>query len=304
MKTGRTTRGADSTRAFAVLAIALAKGADATQSRSPNIKLKPNTKLKVADPKKLPRDRITNQSSNTHSPGLLTRKPTMSLSLKIRSLIFGLVSTGLIAGCTTTDPNTGEQKVSHTAKDAGIGAIAGAVLGAATSSKHDRGKGALIGATVGGGIGAAVGHHTDKQEAELRKKLENSGVEVQRQGDTINLVVPSAISFATNSAQLTPNFYGPLNGVATSLKEYPDTTVQIVGHTDSTGTAAYNQQLSVNRANAVVVYLSAQGVATERMQAVGMGPSQPIADNKTAEGRAQNRRVEIKIIPREAPPNN
>jgi outer membrane protein OmpA-like peptidoglycan-associated protein len=112
--------------------------------------------------------------------------------------------------------------------------------------------------------------------------------------------VPGAISFATNSAQLTPNFYSSLNQVAGSLKEYADSNVQIIGHTDSTGPAALNQQLSVNRANAVVVYLSAQGIEPTRMQALGMGPSQPVADNRTSEGRAQNRRVEIKIIPREA----
>ncbi|MFT3929724.1 MAG: OmpA family protein [Spongiibacteraceae bacterium] len=231
----------------------------------------------------------------------MTSTATASFIRKPRALAVGFVTAALLAGCMTTDPNTGDRKVSNTTKDASIGAVAGAILGAAVSSKHDRGKGALIGAAAGGGIGAAIGHRADKQEAELRKQLENSGVEVQRQGDTINLVVPNAISFATNSAQLTSNFYGPLNDVATSLKSYPDTTVQIIGHTDSTGAAAYNQQLSVNRANAVVVYLTAQGVDHERMQAIGMGASQPIADNKTAEGRAQNRRVEIKIIPRETP---
>lgn len=292
MKTGRTTRSADTTRAFAVLAISLAKGADA---QSPHkVSTKPNTTPR--NPKRalnssLPPRRSTLSSSHA------------SLMGKIRPFLVGFMATALLAGCMTTDPNTGERKVSHTTKDAGIGAVAGAVLGAAVSSKSDRGKGALIGAAAGGGIGAAIGHRADKQEAELRKELENSGVEVQRQGNTINLVVPNAISFATNSAQLTSNFYGPLNDVAVSLKNYPDTTVQIVGHTDSTGSAAYNQQLSVNRANAVVVYLTAQGVAKERMQAVGMGLNQPIADNKTAEGRAQNRRVEIKIIPRETPQN-
>lgn len=279
MKTGRTTRSGDTTRAFAVLAIALAKGATDTRTTQ-----------------------TSNRAPNTKPPSLLTRKAAMSLSPKPRTLAIGLMTTALLAGCMTTDPNTGEKKVSRTSRDAGIGAVAGAVLGAAVSSKSDRGKGALIGAAAGGGIGAAIGHRADKQEAELRKQLENSGVEVQRQGDTINLVVPNAISFATNSAQLTSNFYGPLNDVATSLKSYPDTTIQIIGHTDSTGSATYNQQLSVNRANAVVVYLTAQGVAKERMQAVGMGLNQPIADNKTAEGRAQNRRVEIKIIPREPAP--
>jgi outer membrane protein OmpA-like peptidoglycan-associated protein len=237
-------------------------------------------------------------SQRTYIPKPL--KNRIPKQLKTRSpLVVGFIAAALLAGCTTTDPHTGEQKTSNTAKDAGIGAVAGAILGAAVSSKHDRAKGALAGAAIGGGIGAAVGHRADKQEAELRKKLENSGVEVERQGNTINLVVPNAISFATNSAQLTPNFYGPLNQVAESLKAYSDTSVQIVGHTDSTGSATYNQQLSVNRANAVVVYLSAQGVNPERMQAIGMGLSQPIADNKTVEGRAQNRRVEIKIIPHE-----
>lgn len=228
----------------------------------------------------------------------------MSLTKSRSPFVVGFIASALLVGCTTTDPNTGEQKASHTAKDAGIGAVAGAILGAATSSKRDRTRGVLTGAAIGGGIGAAVGHHTDKQEAELRKKLENSGVDVQRQGDTINLVVPSAISFATNSAELTPNFYESLNKVGESLKAYNDTTVQIVGHTDSTGSASYNQQLSVNRANAVVVYLSAQGIAPERFQAIGMGKNQPIADNNTVEGRAKNRRVEIKIVPRDTAPAN
>jgi outer membrane protein OmpA-like peptidoglycan-associated protein len=217
---------------------------------------------------------------------------------KVRSLLSLSIIAILSSGCTTTDPQTGKQKASHTAVDAGVGALAGAALGALTSSSKDRNKGILTGAVVGGAIGGAVGHRADKQEAQLREKLANSGVEVERHGDTINLVVPGAISFATNSAQLAPNFYASLNQVAMSLQDYPDSTVQIVGHTDSTGAAAFNQQLSVNRANAVVVYLTAQGIDQQRMQAVGMGSSQPIADNKTIEGRAQNRRVEIKIIPR------
>lgn len=302
MKTGKTTRNADTTRAFAALAIALAKGAAANTANATRAKTtrKQNSK------------KISHTPTEIVPPEPAARKPTMSLSNKSHTLqssrtarpyfIAGLLSAALLTGCMTTDPNTGEQKVSHTSKDAGIGAAAGAILGAVTSGNHDRGRGALIGAALGGGIGAAVGHHSDKQEAELRKKLENSGVEVQRQGDTINLIVPSAISFATNSAQLTPNFYASLNKVGASLKDYPDSTVQIVGHTDSTGAAAYNQQLSVNRANAVVMYLSAQGVEPARMQAVGMGATQPIADNNTVEGRAQNRRVEIKIIPRENSP--
>ncbi|MET0378835.1 MAG: OmpA family protein [Spongiibacteraceae bacterium] len=223
----------------------------------------------------------------------------MRRNLLIAGLFACATAGTLLTGCATTDPATGERKVSNTAKDAGIGAVAGAILGAAVSGHDDRGRGAVTGAVLGGAIGGAVGHRADKQEAELREKLAQSGVDVQRQGDTINLVVPGAISFATNSAQLTPNFYESLNKVATSLKEFPDSAVQIVGHTDSTGAASYNQQLSVNRASAVVMYLAAQGVEQTRLQATGMGPSQPVADNTTAEGRAQNRRVEIKIIPHE-----
>jgi outer membrane protein OmpA-like peptidoglycan-associated protein len=225
---------------------------------------------------------------------------------KIRALAIAATMTSVLAvtGCASPNPYAGgpqggDKKTSNTAVGAGVGAVAGAALGALTSSKHDRNRGLLTGAVVGGAIGGAVGYRADKQEAQLRERLANSGVAVERQGDTINLVVPGAISFATNSAQLEPDFYASLNQVAGSLKEYPDSTVQIVGHTDSTGAAAYNQQLSVNRANAVVVYMSAQGIEPARMQALGMGPSQPVADNGTVEGRARNRRVEIKIVPHE-----
>ncbi|MDB6060838.1 MAG: hypothetical protein JWM78_941 [Verrucomicrobiaceae bacterium] len=224
------------------------------------------------------------------APKFFTSKSFLSISI---------LAVFILTGCTTTDPSTGEQKTSNTAKDAGIGAVAGAVIGAMTASRHDRTKGVLTGAVLGGAVGGAVGHHSDKQEAELREKLARSGVDVQRQGDTIKLVMPGAISFETNSAQLAPAFYQSLNKVAGSLKDFPDTTIQIVGHTDSTGAAVYNQQLSVNRANAVAIYLAAQGVERSRLEAVGMGFSQPIADNKTAEGRAQNRRVEVKIVPHE-----
>jgi outer membrane protein OmpA-like peptidoglycan-associated protein len=236
----------------------------------------------------------------TRKKQLLKGKRMMFMSQKI--LIASVIGAMILTGCTTTDPRSGEQKTSHTATDAGVGALAGAVIGAMTSSNHDRTRGVLTGAVLGGAIGGAVGHHTDKQEAELREKLANSGVEVQRQGDTIKLVMPGAISFETNSAQLAPTFYESLNKVSASLKDFSDTSVQVVGHTDSTGSAAYNQQLSINRANAVAIYMAVQGVDRARMQTVGMGFSQPISDNHTSEGRAQNRRVEVKIIPHEGTP--
>lgn len=216
-----------------------------------------------------------------------------------RKLLTGAMVVALLGGCATPNPYANQQQQAgnnNTATGAGIGAIAGAVLGAAVSSKHDRGKGALIGAATGAAVGGGVGYHMDRQEKELRERLANSGVDVQRQGDTLKLVVPSAISFDSNSAQLRPEFDEPLNQVAASLNQFPDTHIQVVGHTDSTGGIALNQQLSLNRANAVALYLGGRGVAASRIQTAGMGPSQPIASNDTTAGRAQNRRVEIKIV--------
>jgi len=217
-----------------------------------------------------------------------------------RALLAGAITTALLAGCAAPNPYANQQQSqagsNNTAKGAGIGAIAGAVLGAAVSGNHDRGRGALIGAAAGAAVGGGVGYHMDRQEKQLRERLANSGVDVQRQGDTLRLVVPSAISFDTNSASLRPEFDGPLNQVADSLNQFPDTHIQVIGHTDSTGGVALNQQLSVNRANAVALYLGGRGVAGSRIETAGMGASQPIASNDTPAGRAQNRRVEIKIV--------
>ncbi|MES2356311.1 MAG: OmpA family protein [Pseudomonadota bacterium] len=209
------------------------------------------------------------------------------------------IAASLVTGCTTMNPNTGEQKASNATKDAGIGALAGAVLGGLSSSKSDRTKGILTGAVIGGAAGAGVGYYADQQEAKLREKLADSGVSVQRQGQNINLVLPGAITFATGSAQLQAAFTPTLNQVASSLQEFPHSQVQVTGHTDSTGSAANNQQLSQNRANAVAVYLGGRGIQSQRIQTFGMGASQPIASNDSPAGRAQNRRVEIKIIPGE-----
>src|SRR5690606_27822223 len=153
-----------------------------------------------------------------------------------KTLLSTVLMSAVLAGC-ATDPNTGERReASNTAKGAGIGAIAGAVLGAAVS--HDnRGKGAAIGAVLGGGTGAAIGYRKDKQEAELREKLKNSGVGVQSDGNDIKLILPGNISFDSGSAALRPDFYQSLNQVAESLRQYPQTQVRVVGHTDSTGRA-------------------------------------------------------------------
>ena len=200
-------------------------------------------------------------------------------------------------GCASTDPYTGEKKTSNTGKGAGIGAIAGAVLGAAASSKKDRGRGALTGAVVGGAIGGGVGKYMDNQEDALRDRLQGSGVQVSRQGDNLNLIMPGNITFATNQSAIRSDFYDVLNSVVLVLKEYNQTTVIVSGYTDSTGSLALNQRLSEDRANSVRNYFASQQIAGNRLQAAGYGPSNPVASNATEEGRQANRRVEIKLIP-------
>lgn len=177
-----------------------------------------------------------------------------------------------------------------------IGAASGAVLGALVSGDGDRGDGALIGAVVGGAVGAGVGYNLDQQEAELRQELD-SGVTITNTGDRLIVSFPDAILFATNSFIVRPGLNNDMASLAQSLQRYPNSTIQVVGHTDSDGEAGFNQQLSEQRANAVSNVLQNQGVPRSRIQAFGRGESQPIATNLSAEGKAQNRRVEIVILP-------
>jgi outer membrane protein OmpA-like peptidoglycan-associated protein len=210
--------------------------------------------------------------------------------------LIACVSILTLVGC-ATDPNTGERTATKTGKGAGIGAIAGAVLGAAASSKHDRNRGALTGAIVGAAVGGGVGHYMDKQEKELREKLKNSDVQVERQGDNLNLIMPGNVTFAVGKSDIRSDFYSTLNSVAQALREYDQTNVRISGYTDSTGPLSLNQRLSEDRANSVRTYFLAQGVNASRIDAAGYGPSNPIASNATEDGRQANRRVEIKLIP-------
>lgn len=213
----------------------------------------------------------------------------------VRKFFSGLLVVGLM-GCQTTDPYTGESKTSNTAKDAGIGALAGAVLGAAIN--HDnRGKGALIGAAVGGAAGGGYGHYQDKQEEKLRQELAGSGVDVQRNGDNIKLIMPGNITFRTGSSEIQADFYDTLNSVASSLKEFPDSNVRITGYTDSTGDEMKNQILSEQRASSVARYLQSQGVTTARVQTSGLGERNPLQSNDTDAGRQANRRVELDVVP-------
>ncbi|TXH99291.1 MAG: OmpA family protein [Pseudomonas sp.] len=207
----------------------------------------------------------------------------------------------LLTGCASQNPydsqgQQGSTGMSKTAKYGGLGAVAGAVAGAAIN--HDnRGKGALIGAAVAGAAGAGYGYYADKQEAELRRSMQGTGVEVQRQGDNIQLIMPGNITFATDSADIASSFYSPLNNLASSFRQYNQNSIEIVGHTDSTGNHAYNVGLSQRRAQSVANYLMAQGVDSSRLSTRGMGPDQPVASNATADGRAQNRRVEVTLRP-------
>ncbi|HBF29039.1 OmpA family protein [Rhizobium sp.] len=216
-----------------------------------------------------------------------------------RFVLVALAATFLSA-CTTTDPYTGEQKMSNTAGGAMIGAGLGALGGFALSGGHSgaaRRNSALIGAGIGALAGGAIGGYMDNQESELRAQLQGTGVSVTRQGDRIILNMPSNITFPTDQYQVLPPFYPTLNSVAIVLKKFNKTLIDINGHTDSTGSLQHNQELSQQRADSVLNYLGSQGVDPRRMSAMGYGPSQPITSNATPEGRAQNRRVEVSISP-------
>ncbi len=213
----------------------------------------------------------------------------------MKKVITTTMLVSVLAGCTTLDPYSREEKTANATKGAGIGAVSGALLGAAVSSGKDRGKGALIGALVGGAVGGGVGAYMDKQEMELRQQLDGTGVGVERVGDDIRLIMPGNITFQTGSAQLDTGFYPVLDDVALVLNKFKDSAVGVNGYTDSTGSFEFNQSLSEQRASSVASYLVGRGVSQLRLTTQGYGPRYPVADNGTAAGRAQNRRVEVYI---------
>ncbi|MBV7316147.1 OmpA family protein [Shewanella sp. NIFS-20-20] len=202
-----------------------------------------------------------------------------------------------ISGCTTVNPYTNEQQSAKATNGALIGALAGAAIGVASSSKNDRGKGALIGAASGAALGGGIGYYMDVQEAKLRQQLQATGVSVTRDGDTIILNMPNAVTFGVDQAQLSQAAKEVLNSVVLVANEYPKTRLNVVGYTDSSGSVQYNLRLSQVRAAEVSNYMMQQGVSPERLSAQGQGEASPIASNTTTEGRAQNRRVEIVLTP-------
>ncbi|MDE2620538.1 MAG: OmpA family protein [Sphingomonadales bacterium] len=213
-----------------------------------------------------------------------------------RAIVTSLCAVSLLSlSACVTDPNTGERKVSRTAIGGGVGALGGLLLGGLIGG----GTGRIVGAGIGGIAGAAVGYTMDKQIKQLREQTAGSGVDVTSvdNGQAILVNLPEGVTFDVGSYSLKPEFRATLDKVADSLKQYPNSLIDVYGHTDSTGSDAYNQTLSENRARTVANYLSMQGVSPARIRSQGYGETMPVADNATDEGRRKNRRVEIKIVP-------
>lgn len=213
-----------------------------------------------------------------------------------------LASAALLAlsACTSTDTVTDDPN-QRTKEGALLGGLVGAVAGALTGDDAgERRRGALIGGVIGAGVGAGVGYSLDQQAAELQRDFANGRIQIINNGNTLVVRMPDDILFDIDSAAVKPSLQADLQVLAQSLNRYPGSTVQVVGHTDNTGGATYNQDLSERRAGAVRGVLVAAGVPAGRVQAFGQGENAPIADNLTTEGRAQNRRVDITIIPNPA----
>lgn len=208
-----------------------------------------------------------------------------------KSFICTLLAAAMLSAC-ATDPYTGESKVSKTAWGTAIGTAAGAGIGALAGGK----KGALIGAGVGAAAGAGTGAYMDIQARKLRTELVGTGVQVKEMDGRVYLIMPGNITFNSNEAVIKQGFQPVLNSIAKVIKEYNKTMVQVYGYTDSTGSAATNNALSLRRANAVSNYLRLRGVDGNRIITDGLGSANPIASNTTAAGREQNRRVEIALI--------
>jgi len=207
-----------------------------------------------------------------------------------------VAAAAMLAGCDTLhDVGTNPDR-EKTRQGAGYGAAAGAAVGLLTAGGHPF-RSAMVGAAAGALVGGAVGSYMDRQEAKLRQQMAGTGVEVVRKGDNITLDMPGALTFAYNSATLDAQFHPVLDQVAQTLGEYDKTVIEVAGHTDNIGSDAYNQKLSEQRAVNVAAYLATRGVAQSRMVTVGAGKTHPVAGNDTAAGRAQNRRVEITIVP-------
>lgn len=218
-----------------------------------------------------------------------------------RSAILGIVAVFGLSAC-ATDQYGNPRPMTDAEKGVLIGAVGGAVVGAAASNKKNRGKGALIGAVGGGVAGGLVGNYMDNQKRDLEKFLANErnagAIQVVKLADnTIRVTMTAETAFAVDSAEIKGTFYSTMDKIARVVNTYGKTTLNIVGHTDNTGSASHNQALSERRAGSVLNYFQQKGVIDQRLSAYGRGKDEPRASNATAEGRALNRRVEIFIAP-------
>jgi outer membrane protein OmpA-like peptidoglycan-associated protein len=217
------------------------------------------------------------------------------LEIFMKKQVVILVAGAFFVASCTTNPYTGETEASKTGVGAGLGAIVGGIGGAILGG--GKRSSILIGAGVGALVGGGIGSYMDRQETVLRERLRDSGVSVTRVGDNIILNMPGNVTFSSNKAELKPAFYEVLNSVALVLNEYDRSLIDVDGHTDSDGPDDFNLDLSTERARAVADFLTSQQVNPQRLQVRGLGEREPIASNQTARGKAQNRRVEIKIVP-------
>lgn len=219
----------------------------------------------------------------------------MALRMHHIPLAGALAALVLTTAC-TTDPYTGERSMSKAGTGALIGAGAGGLLGVILGGRNNRTE-TIVGAGIGAIAGAGIGHYMDKQERELRERTAGTGIDVNRVGDDIVLSMPENVTFDFNSTILKPAFRPDLQNVANTLKDYPSTFVDIYGHTDSVGSAEVNQRISEQRAQTVANTLVTMGVQQARIATRGYGFTMPVASNDTEQGRAQNRRVEIRLSP-------
>ncbi len=206
----------------------------------------------------------------------------------LKYAVIGAAALSLTA-CQTVQNNP------NTATGATLGALAGAGLGLLVGG-DDR-RNALVGAGIGLLAGAAVGSYLDQQQRELEQDLQGTGATITNTGDALLVNLPAGVTFDVDSAAIRPEFFQPLSNVAQTMNEYPESYIDVIGHTDSTGSTAYNQGLSERRAGAVGNYFVSQRVLQQRIVTYGFGETQPIANNNTESGRQANRRVEIKITP-------
>jgi outer membrane protein OmpA-like peptidoglycan-associated protein len=239
--------------------------------------------------KSFPLTRLLKLATRQHMTVLFRNAATLVLTMSI-----------LLAGCKTTNPYTGEEEMTNASQKAIMGAAGGAILGAVIGNNTgdgDAGRGAIIGAAAGGLAGAGIGKYMDKQEAIIRSRLQGTGVSVTRTGNNIILNMPNDVTFETAKDEIRPQAANTLDSVAIVLREFDQTLVNVNGHADSDGDADYNYSLSTRRAAGVSRYLAGRGVNSSRLNARGFGENQPLASNSTVAGKAQNRRVEIHIVP-------